>query len=87
MLVLEPTDPSLLDLPVHATPVPDGAEELAEVVACARSLTEHDLRLLELLAEGRSPHEVASALQISVRTMRNHRDAVVHRLRVAALAA
>lgn len=87
MMVHELTAPNLLDLPVETVVTLDVADELAEVVACASSLTEHELQLIELLASGCSATEMAERLKISVRTVRNHRDAVVHRLREAALAA
>ena len=87
MLVHELTAPNLMDLPVESVETLDVADELAQVVACATSLTEHELQLIELLARGCTAAEVAEQLGISVRTVRNHRDAVVHRLRVAALAA
>ena len=87
LMVHELTAPNLLDLPVESVVTLDVADELAEVVACASSLTEHELQLIELLARGCSPAEMAEQLSISVRTVRNHRDAVVHRLREAALAA
>lgn len=85
-LVPEPTDPFLLDLPVRTPAAVEPAVELAEVIASARSLSEYDLRLIQLLAQGRTAKEVASAMHVSVRTVRNHRDLVVHRLRVAAAA-
>ncbi len=87
MMVLELTAPDLLDLPVETAVTLDAADELAEVVACSSSLTEHELQLIQLLARGCTPAEMAEQLSISVRTVRNHRDAVVHRLREAALAA
>jgi len=87
LLVHELTAPNLLDLPVETVITLDVADELAEVVACASSLTEHELQLIELLARGCTPAEMAEQLSISVRTVRNHRDAVVHRLREAAMAA
>lgn len=87
MMVHELTAPQLLDLPVETVVTVDVADELAEVVACASSLTEHDLQLIELLVRGCSPTEMAERLSVSVRTVRNHRDAVVHRLREAVLAA
>ena len=87
LLVLELTEPHLFEQSAQAAATVDAGDELAEVVAAARSLTEHDLRLIELFAQGRSSAEVASALSISERTVRYHRDLVVHRLRAAALAA
>jgi len=87
MMVHELTAPNLLDLPVETVVTLDVADELAEVVAGASSLTEHELQLIELLVLGCTPAEMAQRLHISVRTVRNHRDAVVHRLREAAFAA
>ena len=87
MMVHELTAPNLLDLPVDTVVTLDVADELAEVVACASCLTEHELQLIELIARGCSATEMAEQLSISVRTVRNHRDAVVHRLREAVLAA
>lgn len=86
MLVHDLASTNMAELPA-TDEVLEPSDELAEVVAGARSLTEHDLRLLELLARGCSQVEVAAALEVSVRTVRNHRNAVVHRLRAAALAA
>lgn len=85
-LVHELTDPHLFDLPIPAPEVVEPADELAEVIAGARALTDDERLLVELLAQGRSPKEVASALHISERTVRNHRDVVVHRLRMSAAA-
>lgn len=87
MMVHELTAPNLLDLPVETVVTLDVADELAAVVACASSLTEHELQLIELIARGCTATEMAEQLSISVRTVRNHRDAVVHRLREAAMAA
>ncbi len=86
MLALEPTPTDLAELPASVEAI-EPSVELAEVIAGARLLTEHDLRLLELLVRGCSQVEVAAELEVSVRTVRNHRNAVVHRLREAALAA
>lgn len=86
LLVHELTEPNRLDLPVELAPT-EPADELAEVVACAGALSEHDLRLLELLVQGLSQAEMAALLSVSERTVRNHRDAMVHRLRSAAMAA
>ena len=50
-------------------------------------LTDRELQLIELLARGCSAAEAAVALRVSERTIRNHRDVLVHRLRAAAMAA
>jgi DNA-directed RNA polymerase specialized sigma24 family protein len=62
----------------------DAAEELAELIDGSRALTDRDRRLLALLASGASMTEVATTLDVCVRTVTNHRDAVVHRLRQVA---
>ncbi len=86
MLVVQPVPGERLDLPVQ--PVDDTlpAAELAELIAAAHTLTDRDRQLLALLVEGRSSGEVAAALQVSVRTVTNHRDAMVSRLRQTARA-
>lgn len=61
----------------------DPRDELAALVAAA-SLTDHDRRLLALLTAGCPMPEVARELEVSVRTVRNHRDAMISRLRQAA---
>jgi DNA-binding NarL/FixJ family response regulator len=38
---------------------------------------------LRMLLTGRNVREVARRMQVTERTIRNHRDAVVHRLRAA----
>lgn len=86
MIVHELTPDGCDEMPA-AEAVIDPCDELAELVACARMLSADDLRLIGMLARGCSQAEVAAALDVSVRTVRNHRDAVLHRLRAAALAA
>jgi hypothetical protein len=84
-----PTEPGRLDQPVLCLPDPEPIAELAELVAEARnaSFSNDDLRLLQLLMSGRPITEVASELDVSVRTVNNHRNAMVHRLRQVAFAA
>ena len=55
-----------------------------ELLAAASSLTERDRTLVELLVAGIPMAELAQVMKVSVRTVANHRDAVVHRLRQAA---
>lgn len=83
MLVHEFMPTALLDRPALET-ARDAAEELAELVGDARTLSERDHRLLALLLGGASMTEVATTLDVCVRTVTNHRDAVVHRLRQVA---
>jgi DNA-directed RNA polymerase specialized sigma24 family protein len=86
LLVLEPVPGERLDVPV--TPLDDTppAEELAELIAASHTLSERDRELLALIVDGCSVGEVAAALQVSVRTVTNHRDAMVSRLRQTARA-
>jgi DNA-directed RNA polymerase specialized sigma24 family protein len=84
-----PTEPDRLDRPVVRLPDPEPILELAELVSDARgnALTDADLRLLQLLVSGLPMADVAAALDVSVRTVTNHRNAMVHRLRQVAFAA
>jgi DNA-binding NarL/FixJ family response regulator len=84
--VHQPTEPRLLDRADTTAVEPDPLDELDELVtwALARSLPDRDLQLLRLLVRGCSVPEVAAELEISVRSVANHRDAMVHRLRQAA---
>lgn len=88
MLVHEFTEPRSLDTAVEYQAEIEPMLELADIIAEARShtLTDHDLELLTLLANGASPAEAAKQLQISERTLRYHREAAVGRLREAVLA-
>ncbi len=88
LLVHEFTEPRSLDTAVEYRAEIEPMLELAEIIAEARShtLTDHDLELLTLLANGASPAEAAERLQISERTLRYHREAAVGRLRDAVLA-
>ncbi|MEO5723853.1 MAG: hypothetical protein ABIQ39_06760, partial [Ilumatobacteraceae bacterium] len=62
--------------------------ELLEVIAAASQgqLVEGDLELLKVLIGGASANAMARQLRVSPRTVRNRRDAVVHRLRAAVAA-
>lgn len=82
-LVHELTPTDLLDGPAK-NPTIEPMAELAEVVAAARTLTAHDRKLFGLLVSGVAISEVATQLEVSVRTVGNHRDVLVHRLRQAA---
>lgn len=86
LLVVEATPTERLDRPVEPVAEVSSAAELAEIIAAAHMLTDRDRRLLALIVEGRSVGEVASALQVSVRTVTNHREALVSRLRQTARA-
>lgn len=75
-------EPASLDRCAAAPVQREPAEELAEVVAASRAaLSTDDVTLLRLLCSGRTVPEVAAELQVSVRTVGYHRDALVHRLR------
>ena len=82
-LVHEFVPTHLLERPAAAAAI-EPAAELAELVEAARLLSDHDRRLVGLLVEGVPTVDIAVALDVSVRTVRNHRDAIVHRLRQVA---
>lgn len=85
-LVQVPVDGLRLD--VQREPAgADAMEELVAIAAEVRDLTDLDRQLLGLLLSGRSTEEVADTLAVSERTVRNHKLALVHRLRSGALAA
>jgi DNA-binding CsgD family transcriptional regulator len=83
------TDPARLDRPAPVERDPEPLAELAELVAIGRAtvLTDDDIELVRLLVSGRPLHEVAAERKVSVRTVWNHRESLVHRLRQVALAA
>ena len=83
---MQPVPGERLDLPVQPVDDTPPAVELAELIAAAHTLTDRDRELLALLVDGRTTGEVAAALQVSVRTVTNHRDAMVSRLRQTARA-
>ena len=83
-LVVEAVPQERLDRPVEPVDEVAPAAELAELIAAAHTLTDRDRALLALIVEGRSVGEVAEALQVSLRTVTNHRDAMVSRLRQTA---
>lgn len=89
MLVHEFTEPRSLDTAVEYQAEIEPLLELADLIAEGRahSLTDHDVELLTLLANGASPAEAAEHLHVSERTLRYHRAAAVERLREAVLAA
>ena len=89
LLVHEFTEPHSLDSSVEYRAEIEPMLELADLIAEARShaLSEHDVQLLTLLANGASSAEAAKQLNVSERTVRYHRDAAVGRLRHAVLAA
>lgn len=80
LLVHELVAPQTFDVPVEPS-VDEPLLELMEVIALAGTLPEADRRLLLLLARGSSQAELAALFDVSERTVRNHRDAMVHRLR------
>jgi len=43
-------------------------------------LTERELQVVQLLAEGKSNKEVAGALGVSTRTVESHRNHIMHKM-------
>jgi len=81
--------PRELDVPVEENEREEAEPllVLADVLATTRPVvTDDELRLVGLLASGRTAAQVAETLEVSVRTVANRRDAALHRVR-AALAA
>ncbi len=88
-LVHEFTEPAHFERRL-ATDEPNNAlVELAEVVRLARSsgVSQADLDLVAVLAQSPTIKEAADRLGVTERTVRNRRDAVVHRLRAAVVVA
>jgi hypothetical protein len=66
-------------------PRPSGMEELAAIVRDARAagVPDHDIELIRALARADSPRLVARDRQVTPRTVRNHRDRALARVREA----
>ena len=82
MLVSVPVEDRHLDGAddsAHVEPL----HELVAVAACTSALSARDRCLLGLLLSGRSMVEVAQLLEVSERTVRNHRDHMVSQMRDA----
>lgn len=64
----------------------DALEEICRLVleARRRGLDDHDLVLVRRLVAGATTAEIAAEAAVTDRTVRNHRSALVHRLRAAA---
>jgi len=88
LLVHDYTEPQRLDQAIAETGNVEPLVELLELVRTAKRsyISDADLRLLSLLLSCRTTRDVADRLEVSERTVRNHRNAVVHRLRNAAAA-
>jgi hypothetical protein len=89
LLIHEYTDSDRLDRVIEVGEVAtEPLFEVLEVIGAARlhHLREGDVELLAVLLSGRLLRDAAAELRVSVRTVRNHRDAVVHRLRAAVAA-
>lgn len=83
----EPTEPAAFEQSVDSTlDQPDLRSELLDLVRSARRrhVSDDDVRLVAVLLDSESLEEAARRLKVSERTLRNHRAAVVHRLRQAA---
>jgi DNA-directed RNA polymerase specialized sigma24 family protein len=68
----------------------DPLHELVDLLREARevgAVSDGDVDFICQLVNHRRPEQLAATLDVTPRTVRNHRDAVVHRLRGAALAA
>jgi DNA-binding NarL/FixJ family response regulator len=71
----------VLDLLVNST---DRQEENTEIEDCP--LTDRQIEIVKLLAQGKSNKEIATSLFISIRTVETHRRTILHRLDINSLA-
>jgi hypothetical protein len=87
-LVHEFTEPEHFERRLASDETPSALVELAEVVRLARAsgVAEADLEFVALLAQSPTTSVAANRLRVTERTVRNRRDAVVHRLRAAVAA-
>lgn len=61
----------------------DGSSEASVSGKPTSSLTDRELQVVKLLAEGKSNKEVAGALGVSTRTVESHRNHVMHKMNFA----
>ena len=85
----EVVEPHHFDVPVEPEDEPtEPAAELEEVLEVAdTALSDRDRAVLRRLMKGGTAAEAAAALEVSVRTLTNYRDAAIHRVRAAVAAA
>jgi len=84
----QPVPDEQLDRAVSGDPPADPAGELRELLedAIRAGLDPSDVELARLLGRGATTAAIAVARSVTDRTVRNHRTAMVHRLRQVALA-
>ena len=73
-----------MDMELAVVASPDPFEELVELMVQARDcggLSTDDLEFLAAVISAPTVLEAARRLNVTARTVRNHRDAVTHRLR------
>jgi hypothetical protein len=89
MLTTECTSPDRLDLPVELEPDAEPVVELLELVSHAQSigcLEADDLRVVAAMIGSATSIGAAAELKVTARTLRARREAITHRLRLAAAA-
>jgi FixJ family two-component response regulator len=64
----------------------DATAQLAGVVDCIAHLTPRERQVMDLLAVGKSSKAIATALDISVRTVESHRRTVLRKMNVSSAA-
>ena len=70
-------------LPVHGAPAPASSEAEAALRARVETLTEHQLRVLDLLCKGRLNKEIAYILDVGETTVKAHVGEILRKLRVS----
>lgn len=70
-------------LPVHGAAAPASSEAEAALRARVETLTEHQLRVLDLLCKGRLNKEIAYILDVGETTVKAHVGEILRKLRVS----
>jgi ATP/maltotriose-dependent transcriptional regulator MalT len=66
----------------HAVAVAQPAHPASRITGCYEALSERELRVLRLIAAGRSNQEIADALLVSVNTVKTHIKRIYEKLQV-----
>lgn len=64
----------------------DGPGEASDTASDSHSVTDRELEVLKLVAEGFSSQEIADRLRISIRTINSHRASIIRKTRLQSVA-